>query len=1478
MNDEERKALAEARGRVANLRAMFNKGAVTNTEPPAWKRRAPIKLPTADKPEEAEKATKKPLVAVKSSESLVDAAVQERKLREEQERRTAQEARDAMAKQSSYDLESDHAYNHAVKQKEYERSVEQKAKESLSQFTSDGKTFESEKREEQRRLEEIEHKNEQDTKNLHATTTYSTEYDQSYNHHAKQRETTTKAEQDAQKALRNFAGGKTYFEEQHEEKKRLQELERQKEQHAKEASTKNSYSSPDFDHAYVHAKGVAQVEKEAEEKAKAALLKYDQHDVSHEYIMKNGMMVPKHAGGSGTPKAKRYPFTDPAARIKKPSPQAIKALARFQEQLAESRAREERKASEEASRKASWESGRKMSIESVESMGSVRKQSFDEVDIEQIKASVDGAKLDVRSAAQKFADMDRKAAELAKQNKKPMTFNGVPYGHSGRVFRTKEQDQKEDQLKNDMATRIQSRVRGVIAREAYSEKAASAERIAIRIQTEFRRRQAQKQLEDLRQQLQREQTCAVVIQKLVRGRSQRNRYQTEVAVRKAAAVLLQSLVRTRQAQSAYTKQITAAHEIQEFAARMLAGRQARNEATCLRKERDAATVIQSVFRTKAAKSQTEARRNAVIRLQCACRQSIARHTVSRLKAEAEIEAATLKQLEQSMATKIQSHWRGSVARSEVATLRAESAEIESAKAAEAEAAAKAAAEAAAVEEAARQEELARLEEQARQAEAENSMATKIQSHWRGSVARSEVATLRAESAEIESAKAAEAEAAAKAAAEAAAVEEAARQEELARQEEAAPAAVEEAARQEELARLEEQARQAETENSMATKIQSQWRGSVARSDVVALRSEAIASVQAQLARIENMTAVQIQSRWRGSLARSNVAALRAEVARESLMAVRLQSQWRSVVASRKVNELRKHRRASTEAQAQLENAMALKIQCRWRITIAERKLEKRRQAAHEALEAKHATLIQAAWRGQAGREEAALRRASEKEASGLEKPKMRRQPTMAELQLLSQTGRFSNLSDDSDDDSEFEDVSSFVDAPLAPDTPASMHLVEPEMAESVPVSPASATAQIQSPLAHEDSTPRASSSSVNMGLEFSIPDDYSTISDDKSDASSDSFVDAMEEHKPIEHLEISGVEENRHWANETNNSVTETPVPVSDAALPSPGKEETVEADIDRPSSSISDFDRPSSVRSGSFFQEPSFDSDTPRGSLASSPLSGVSRPRDESPADPFRSREDSYADSTRSRGDSYAESIRSRNDSYADVFRSRNNSYDDVFRSRGDSYADVPSKTDFDEHNLSDEETHNTPKYFDTDSERASSAISDSPVSDQNMKVEVEKNEEQEEEQESRKKSGSRWRASSVLSALSSRRSSKPSSSPTSSLEDEEKDIDQKKSRSSTLPSVAASGLSSVAGMLNRKLSVSASNNNTKSVEEDIEESSVYSPPAQQASKSKSRFGRFTAPTVSKASFPTRFAWKSRGRRGTNDEEDGEPASTHAA
>ncbi|CAH0521285.1 unnamed protein product [Peronospora belbahrii] len=631
MNDDERKALAEARGRVANLRAMFNKGGVQSTEPPAWKRRVPssqsvkvFKLEDEEKKKKekeqkekeqkvvnnvlrfvqvqqresdnddrkTEDETKQELYTrVKSSETLLDTAIQERKLREEQERRVTQEFRHAMAKKSSYNLENDHAYNHLIKQKEDERVAEQKAKESLAQYTNNGQTFEAKKRREQRHVEEMARKKEKDTKNLYAMTTYSTEYDQSYAHYHKQRETTTKAELEAQEGLGKFVGGKTYFEEQLDEKKRLQQLDRKKEQHAKEA--KSNFSSPDFDHAYVYAKEVAQVEKEAEEKAKAALSKYDQHDVSHEYVMKNGMMVLKRADSTGTSEAKRYPFTDPAARVKKSSPQAMKALAKFQAQLAETRAREEHKeqrASDEDSRKASWESTRKMSMESVESMEPVRQQPG-EVDIEQIKASVDEANLDVRSAAQKFAEMDRKAAELAKQNKKPLTFNGLSYGHTGQAFRTKEKERKEVKHKNKMATRIQSRVRGLIARKAYSDKVSAAEKIAIFIQTQFRRHQAQKHVAGLRQRLQHEVSCAVAIQKIVRGRFQWNRYQTKVAVRKAAVVLLQSFIRSRQAQTAYAKQIKAVHDIQEFAARMVACRHARNEIACLRTERDAATVI-----------------------------------------------------------------------------------------------------------------------------------------------------------------------------------------------------------------------------------------------------------------------------------------------------------------------------------------------------------------------------------------------------------------------------------------------------------------------------------------------------------------------------------------------------------------------------------------------------------------------------------------------------------------------------------------------------------------------------------------------------------------------------------------------------------------------------------------------------------------------------------------------------------------------
>ncbi|CAI5747121.1 unnamed protein product [Peronospora destructor] len=275
----------------------------------------------------------------------------------------------------------------------------------------------------------------------------------------------------------------------------------------------------------------------------------------------------------------------------------------------------------------------------------------------------------------------------------------------------------------------------------------------------------------------------------------------------------------------------------------------------------------------------------------------------------------------------------------------------------------------------------------------------------------------------------------------------------------------------------------------------------------------------------------------------------------------------------------------------------------------------------------------------------------------------------------------------------------------------------------------------------------------------------------------------------------------------------------------------------------------------------------------------------DKSPTDLLRSREDSYADSTR---DSYADSTRSHNDSYADVSRPRDDSYADVFgssdnsnnselrsrngscvdvlrssdnssydsksRSRRDSYDDVPFKSDKDEANLSDVEYREGPKYYNSESDHESSFISDSPVSGQNTNK-IEKNEAHEDEEAIHKKNGSRWRGASVLSALSSRHSSKPTSSPASSFEDEEKD--EMKGRMSTLPSVAS--LSSVANMLSRKLSVPMSNStSTKSVDAETEGSTVDSPLAQQVPKSKSRFGRFAAPSMSKSSFSTRFAWKS--------------------
>ncbi|GAB9469725.1 P-loop containing nucleoside triphosphate hydrolase, partial [Globisporangium polare] len=86
-----------------------------------------------------------------------------------------------------------------------------------------------------------------------------------------------------------------------------------------------------------------------------------------------------------------------------------------------------------------------------------------------------------------------------------------------------------------------------------------------------------------------------------------------------------------------------------------------------------------------------------------------------------------------MAVKLQSHWRGASARSTVVQLKSE-------KQAEAEAAA-VAARLAAAEADAEAARLAALEESAYQAELENAMAVKLQSHWRGASARSTVVQL-----------------------------------------------------------------------------------------------------------------------------------------------------------------------------------------------------------------------------------------------------------------------------------------------------------------------------------------------------------------------------------------------------------------------------------------------------------------------------------------------------------------------------------------------------------------------------------------------------------------------------------------------------------------------------------------------------------------------------------------------------------------
>lgn len=75
--------------------------------------------------------------------------------------------------------------------------------------------------------------------------------------------------------------------------------------------------------------------------------------------------------------------------------------------VAESRAKEEAR----AERKASIDSARKMSIESARKM-SIDEPQRPDPDLEQIKASVDESRLSVKSAAQKFKEMERKAGKI----------------------------------------------------------------------------------------------------------------------------------------------------------------------------------------------------------------------------------------------------------------------------------------------------------------------------------------------------------------------------------------------------------------------------------------------------------------------------------------------------------------------------------------------------------------------------------------------------------------------------------------------------------------------------------------------------------------------------------------------------------------------------------------------------------------------------------------------------------------------------------------------------------------------------------------------------------------------------------------------------------------------------------------------------------------------------------------------------------
>ncbi|TYZ65621.1 hypothetical protein PybrP1_003735 [[Pythium] brassicae (nom. inval.)] len=825
-NDEKQALEGQVSGRVRALREMFNKGGASSDAsppPPAPERNVANRFlanrrlgsqenaavgATSDtfennvlrKLRERKEAEKKAAEdaalaakSVKSTKTLVDSAADGQRQREADDRRIAQESRELYSQTTSYALE-DPVYQHAQKRKEDERLAEKEAKESLLNFTRSG------------------------------------DHDHIYTHAVRQKEGELKAEREAKDSLHKNSGAKSYIEEKLDEKRRLEEAERQKVQETMAAITRNNFSSPEFDPAYVRAKELEQIEREAEEKAKASLLQFSQHDVSHEMSMRNGIMMRKasidsdtsSSGLSASPAipATSYPFTD-KSRKKAPSPAAIKAVARFQQQLAESKAKEEQR----LERKASMDMARKQSFDMA------RKTSFDgasparpEPDLEQIKTSVDASSLSVKSAAQMFKEMERrnaadKAAEKAKAASTPSRRNTVSSSNDtaglslfelhARNMRQREQKTKAmeqhtkdrmaftmpvGQSRTTMAVRIQRLVRGKLARRSYARRVDAAAVIAGFAQVHFRRRAAQETAAQLRRELQQRVASVVLIQRRLRGAVQRRRFRAQLL----SAVALQAAVRAHLARQRYKALRQAVAAIAAFVRHARAARQAREELRVRRarhaQETMAAIRIQAALRARRARTSFVAQMQAVVKLQSNWRRTLAVKQVAMLQAEAEVQRWMRYEVEQTMSVKIQTHWRGRSARLAVAALRAEALARE------------------------QQERVAlenlmarkvqglwriyaawkhvqglRAESEARQTALQTLMATRIQSHWKGRVDRSLFHRIKLER------------------------------------------------------QLQEQQRQAEVENAMAVKLQSHWRGASARSTVSALKSEKMAALEAEAA-------------------------------------------------------------------------------------------------------------------------------------------------------------------------------------------------------------------------------------------------------------------------------------------------------------------------------------------------------------------------------------------------------------------------------------------------------------------------------------------------------------------------------------------------------------------------------------------------------------------------------------------------------